>query len=348
VASISQRDCSSWLNRSSLSDLYFVFEFIETDMHRLLSSAQFLTTPHIAYFMYQLLSGLQFLHSANIIHRDLKPANILLRENCSLKICDFGLSRVVAPPAEAAFRIRSGSTSVGIVRQRSVSNFSAAMLPTLPSSVDDSGRGAAMSPKDNVVPVRLQRSLTHHVVTRWYRAPELILLQNYTSAVDMWSAGCILAELLGMERENVANANDRVPLFPGGSCYPLSNDTYDASSIADLASSSASSSAPPVKAVEENIFSQLYRSVTSGLNNVTSSASNSANLSVQSPSAASKDQINVIFEVIGTPSTEDLEAITGDDASRRYLLEQRKHAPKVINLLLSCEARCVFTPLLCD
>jgi mitogen-activated protein kinase 1/3 len=36
------------------------------------------------------------------------------------------------------------------------------------------------------------------VVTRWYRAPEL-LVQNhrYDSAVDMWSIGCILAELLG-------------------------------------------------------------------------------------------------------------------------------------------------------
>jgi serine/threonine protein kinase len=38
-----------------------------------------------------------------------------------------------------------------------------------------------------------------HVVTRWYRPPEIILLQEYTSAVDMWSAGCVLAELLGMD-----------------------------------------------------------------------------------------------------------------------------------------------------
>jgi len=35
-------------------------------------------------------------------------------------------------------------------------------------------------------PMRLERSLTKHVVTRWYRAPELILLQDYSSAVDMW------------------------------------------------------------------------------------------------------------------------------------------------------------------
>ena len=36
------------------------------------------------------------MHSGKIIHRDLKPANILLNDDCSVKICDFGLSRAVA------------------------------------------------------------------------------------------------------------------------------------------------------------------------------------------------------------------------------------------------------------
>eukprot|EP00802_Teleaulax_amphioxeia_P011509 Tamp_11542.p1 GENE.Tamp_11542~~Tamp_11542.p1 ORF type:complete len:408 (+),score=87.83 Tamp_11542:459-1682(+) len=49
------------------------------------------------------------------------------------------------------------------------------------------------------------QSLTQYVVTRWYRAPELIMLaKDYTSAIDIWSAGCIMAELL-----------NRRPLFPG-------------------------------------------------------------------------------------------------------------------------------------
>lgn len=38
--------------------------------------------------------------------------------------------------------------------------------------------------------------MTEYVVTRWYRAPELLLSsEEYTSAIDMWSAGCILVEL---------------------------------------------------------------------------------------------------------------------------------------------------------
>lgn len=62
------------------------------------------------------------------------------------------------------------------------------------------------------------------MVTRWYRAPELILLQDYTQAVDVWSLGCIFAELLSMQAESVPNHRERAPLFPGKSCFPLSVD----------------------------------------------------------------------------------------------------------------------------
>jgi len=72
--------------------------------------------------------------------------------------------------------------------------------------------------------VGLTRQLTKHVVTRWYRAPELILIQPYTSAVDIWSLGCIIAELLSMQEGNVPGFKDRKPLFPGGKCFPLSGD----------------------------------------------------------------------------------------------------------------------------
>jgi mitogen-activated protein kinase 1/3 len=47
--------------------------------------------------------------------------------------------------------------------------------------------------------------MTDYVTTRWYRAPEIIVgWEQYSMAVDMWSAGCIIAELLL-----------RKPLFPG-------------------------------------------------------------------------------------------------------------------------------------
>ncbi len=66
---------------------------------------------------------------------------------------------------------------------------------------------------------RLRKTLTPHVITRWYRAPEVILLEPiYSSAVDVWSIGCIFAELLGKIKGN----KHAGPLFPGNACHPLS------------------------------------------------------------------------------------------------------------------------------
>jgi renal tumor antigen len=47
---------------------------------------------------------------------------------------------------------------------------------------------------------------TEYISTRWYRAPELLLSNNYGKQVDIWAIGCILGEL-----------TDGEPLFPGES-----------------------------------------------------------------------------------------------------------------------------------
>lgn len=49
-----------------------------------------------------------------------------------------------------------------------------------------------------------RKELTGHVVSRWYRAPEIILLnKQYGAPIDVWAIGCIFAELLGMMKENI-------------------------------------------------------------------------------------------------------------------------------------------------
>ena len=63
-----------------------VFEYVDTDLYKLILSPQQLSNDHIETFVYQLLLSLKYLQSAHVIHRDLKPANILLNEDCSLKV----------------------------------------------------------------------------------------------------------------------------------------------------------------------------------------------------------------------------------------------------------------------
>jgi cyclin-dependent kinase 2 len=47
--------------------------------------------------------------------------------------------------------------------------------------------------------------LSHQIVTQWYRAPEVLLgIERYSYPVDLWSVGCILAEMV-----------NRKALFPG-------------------------------------------------------------------------------------------------------------------------------------
>nr|GEY44781.1 mitogen-activated protein kinase homolog NTF6 [Tanacetum cinerariifolium] len=134
-------------DKQKFNDVYIVYELMDTDLHQIIRSSQLLTDDHCQYFLYQLLRGLKYIHSANVLHRDLKPSNLLLDANCDLKICDFGLARTTS---ETDF-------------------------------------------------------MTEYVVTRWYRAPELLLnCSEYTAAIDIWSVGCILMEILLRE-----------PLFPG-------------------------------------------------------------------------------------------------------------------------------------
>ncbi|RXG60070.1 Serine/threonine-protein kinase NLK, partial [Armadillidium vulgare] len=76
---------------------YVITELMQSDLHKIIVSPQHLTADHVKVFLYQILRGLKYLHSARIIHRDIKPGNLLVNSNCVLKICDFGLARVEEP-----------------------------------------------------------------------------------------------------------------------------------------------------------------------------------------------------------------------------------------------------------
>ena len=210
------------LEHVRLGDLYLVFEFMDTDLQKIFRSSQYMTMDHVIFIMYQILIGLKYLHSANVIHRDLKPANVLIDcRDCTIKIADFGLSRVVQaeianPPHQERM---SGDTS----------KESTGADNTGKSSGDANFLSEVRRAKEpdlvaSMAPPKLRQSLTRHVITRWYRAPEVILSLPYSGAVDVWSCGCIFGELLGMIKENCPDNRARAPLFPGESCGELSDD----------------------------------------------------------------------------------------------------------------------------
>ena len=66
-----------------------------------------------------------------------------------------------------------------------------------------------------------ERCLSNHIASRWYRSPEVILVEkNYDQSVDIWALGCVLAELMQATYRD-RDIKSRF-LFPGTSCFPLS------------------------------------------------------------------------------------------------------------------------------
>lgn len=135
-------DISAFPDFSKFKALVVAIDLMETDLAHVIRNNPQLTSDHHRYFVYQILRGLKYIHSANVLHRDLKPSNLLVNSDCDLKICDFGLARVPGQQEKSEF-------------------------------------------------------LSEYVATRWYRAPEVLLnYANYGTAIDVWSVGCILAELI--------------------------------------------------------------------------------------------------------------------------------------------------------
>ncbi|RHY34702.1 hypothetical protein DYB32_000734, partial [Aphanomyces invadans] len=179
-------------------NIFVVFEYLPSDLEKLLHSPQFLTAEHIRWLLLDLLKALKYMHSAAIVHRDLKPANVLLNLSpVAIKICDYGLARTLT---------NSQLSHPSTKRKRGSSS------PTMPPAAASTSKGK-----------KIQRQLTEHVVTRWYRAPEIIFRDHdYSTGIDVWSVGCIFAELLSMQKSSVPSHYAREPLFPGVSCFPLS------------------------------------------------------------------------------------------------------------------------------
>eukprot|EP00762_Andalucia_godoyi_P006367 ANDGO_05814.mRNA.1 Extracellular signal-regulated kinase 1 len=199
-------------NMPEWNDVYLVTRVMDTDLEHVLASKQPLSRAHIQYFMYQVLAALAYLHSGNVVHRDLKPSNILCNKTCEIKIADFGLARV----DPSAFRRHSPAPAPhSHSHSHSPSGQHHHQHPQHGNSPDMSMNEQRRCSSDSTQTELSQDEsttnlqMTGYVVTRWYRAPEVLLgTLSYTTAIDIWSAGCILAEFFS-----------RKPMFPGKDFY---------------------------------------------------------------------------------------------------------------------------------
>ncbi|KAG0351977.1 serine/threonine protein kinase, CMGC, CDC2/CDK sub [Podila minutissima] len=85
----------------SRASVYMVFPYMDHDLSGLLNNPKVrLSVPQIKLYMKQLLEGTIYMHSHKILHRDMKAANLLISNNGTLKIADFGLARPFKPEGE--------------------------------------------------------------------------------------------------------------------------------------------------------------------------------------------------------------------------------------------------------
>ena len=128
-----------------------VFEYMDDNLEAVLAeyriNNKYIPIEQIKFISRNILLGLEDIHKKNIVHRDIKPDNILISKDGTVKIADFGSSKII----------------------------------------------------------KNKESSTPYIVSRYYRAPELILgATHYSQKIDIFSAGCIIGELFKL-----------MPLFMG-------------------------------------------------------------------------------------------------------------------------------------
>lgn len=157
--------------------LYFLLDYCPNkDLYELVKSEGKLNLEAIKFYMAEIVSAMEYMHSKGIYHRDLKPENILLDENMHLKICDFGTANVKAKFFNMnLMQFVEGEVGVDKVK------------------LDETEAETDSENEEDVLNMSLDL-----VGTPEYVAPEVLLCNEATIGppVDLWAFGCILYFLI--------------------------------------------------------------------------------------------------------------------------------------------------------
>jgi mitogen-activated protein kinase 1/3 len=294
-------------SNQNFDTIFLIFECAPSDLKKVIKSPLCLSLFDVKKLVYHILCGLKYIHSCGVLHRDLKPGNILIDDNYQIKICDFGLARSVGTGEgrddemiEEKLEEPKTLDRDKLLEKNKLSKYlppnkskteeddktSNVKTKIVETSTEEKAKQKSVTKVKTLADIKREKRvapvLSVHVVTRWYRAPELILIEkDYSTAIDVWSVACIFAELMMMMKENASTFVSRQPLFPGKYCFPLS---------------------PPDRSKKVKV--------------------NEGGFPVDK-----SDQLNVIFEVIGTPGEEDT-AFVKDENAILYLKSLKKRSKK--------------------
>lgn len=318
-------------------DLYMAFEIAEGgDLYEMRGE---MTAREVRSLMRQLTSAVLYLHKAGVWHRDIKSANTLCGETRVggrvVKICDFGLARGAKKAAPSR---RGGSVNddeeadlaldaAREVRRRkrhrgSFGGFGArtneSSLASFASSEDFDGQSDA---KSSLASFARRDMLTTVVATPCYRAPEVIMSNGkYTGAMDVWALGCIFGELLQRQQQHALTPNLTIsPLFRFDDDpvpKPGTSETYTAGARrGDAGASDDDGSRRDADADADDAERARDRS---------------------RRETRTKARLDLFFNVIGTPSWRDIDAIP-NLRWRRYLRGVRGRAGSITKQFAGCD-----------
>ncbi|GCB69205.1 hypothetical protein scyTo_0010519 [Scyliorhinus torazame] len=151
------------LTLDGFHDFYLVMPFMDADLNKVMGR---LSEDRIQYLLYQILRGIKYIHSTGIIHRMLPDRHFYCPQ--------VSLLRVSA----------NNKISINLLQDLKPGNLAI-------------NKDCGLKIIDFGLARHTDSEMTGYVVTRWYRAPEIILnWRHYAQSVDIWSVGCIFAEMI--------------------------------------------------------------------------------------------------------------------------------------------------------
>ena len=156
------------------SNLNVVLDYMEHDLEALVRDTSVkLKEADCKRLLFEVMKGVEYCHRRWVLHRDLKPGNVLLARG-QVKLTDFGLAKLY------------GSPDRRLSPQACTMSATTTQHPAHPLLRCIGASPTLLSP---LSPPSL-------CLRRWYRAPELLFgCTSYGPAMDVWSLGCIFAEL---------------------------------------------------------------------------------------------------------------------------------------------------------